>query len=519
MGGKGAKERRRLQRLEEAGGDGQPSSPQSVSTRNGKSSRTTNDPSTRSPQKDQNRTVPIQSRATNHSSRPRVNNKQQRNIRFAEKPGARFNKQKNERTGNVTINPKQQNAKKKPKFKKPKHLKRKLENLDEEHQEERKKLMRELKQWEVQKQAKHPSQPKRQKTTHESVNSGEQKDEKEKNEPVQAAHQQVSEDPFCDHPEFKEVDNSVDRKRDTVRMDRKEASHGNDTILFSNHEEAIAVETLVDSNTIAVRDARKCSIAEEDSGSDSDSDVSLEHPTHRQRGRGRRGRKSTDAQTGTPSQPPAKELLSTTQDITPPEKTDAGDAEQQIKHEEEQARKKTPKKDDMRRCIGRKPVTDFVVGQRYPGQVVYIKPFGVFIDIGCHSDAFCHVSRAQDDYVGSLTDIMSIGETVSARVVEIDRKAKRVTVSLQSDVRLDDERASLEAKRQRAEKQQHSKPVKPSLSNNDILTDKPPPSSVPSQLNDPLDESKMTPAELKRARKLARRAARREQQAETGIAA
>ena len=53
----------------------------------------------------------------------------------------------------------------------------------------------------------------------------------------------------------------------------------------------------------------------------------------------------------------------------------------------------TNEKDDLsatkkRRCIGRKPVTDFVVGQTYTGKVVYIKPFGVFLDIGCHSDAF-----------------------------------------------------------------------------------------------------------------------------------
>lgn len=46
-----------------------------------------------------------------------------------------------------------------------------------------------------------------------------------------------------------------------------------------------------------------------------------------------------------------------------------------------------------RYCIGRKPVTDFEIGKTYPGKIIYSKPYGIFIDIGCHSDAFCHVSR------------------------------------------------------------------------------------------------------------------------------
>jgi predicted RNA-binding protein with RPS1 domain len=186
--------------------------------------------------------------------------------------------------------------------------------------------------------------------------------------------------------------------------------------------------------------------------------------------------------------------------------------------------KKAPKKDDKRRCIGRKPVTDFVVGQRYPGKVVYTKQFGAFIDVGCHSDAFCHVSRVRDDYVESINDALSIGQEVRARVVEVDRKAKRITVSLQSDARIEDERASVEARRERKKKNGKGKPSSETTKVvGNTSSSVPPPS--PAKQNAavsppaPLDESMMTPAELKRARKLARRAARREQQAETGLAA
>jgi predicted RNA-binding protein with RPS1 domain len=168
-----------------------------------------------------------------------------------------------------------------------------------------------------------------------------------------------------------------------------------------------------------------------------------------------------------------------------------------------------------------------VIGQRYPGKVVYTKPFGAFIDVGCHSDAFCHVSRVQDDYVESITDVLCIGQEVHARVVEVDRKAKRITVSLQSDARIEDERASVEARKQRKEKQNKGKRSSSESTPNAAAVASPPPSSdsrqqvaVPApRPPPPMDESMMTPAELKRARKLARRAARREQQAQTGLAA
>lgn len=109
-----------------------------------------------------------------------------------------------------------------------------------------------------------------------------------------------------------------------------------------------------------------------------------------------------------------------------------------------------------RYCVGRKPVTDFVVGQKCSGKVVYVKPFGIFLDVGCHSDAFCHVSRLDDSYVEDPGGRFRPGDVVeSVRVVEIDRSRKRITVSLQSDERIADERASIEAREERLSKRRN----------------------------------------------------------------
>ena len=109
---------------------------------------------------------------------------------------------------------------------------------------------------------------------------------------------------------------------------------------------------------------------------------------------------------------------------------------------------------DKRYCVGRKPVTDFPIGSKHDGKVVYMKPYGIFIDIGCHSDAFCHISRIQDEYIESIEQIgYNVGDTIhNVRVVEIDRHKKRITVSLQSDKMREEELKSINDRKLRQQK-------------------------------------------------------------------
>jgi len=74
---------------------------------------------------------------------------------------------------------------------------------------------------------------------------------------------------------------------------------------------------------------------------------------------------------------------------------------------------------------------------------------GAFIDIGCHSDGFVHVSRMSDEYVENPEDIVEVGKLVITRVVEIDVKKKQLTLSMQSEAMAAKERASADAKRAR----------------------------------------------------------------------
>lgn len=120
-----------------------------------------------------------------------------------------------------------------------------------------------------------------------------------------------------------------------------------------------------------------------------------------------------------------------------------------------------PKKDKKKKGTGKKPLQDFEVGKSYPGTVVSLTKFGAYIDIGCHSDGLCHISRLSDDYVAKVEDVVKKDQLVICRVTEIDLKGKKLTLSLQSEKMAEREQASAEAKRKRDTEAPKDKPKKP----------------------------------------------------------
>lgn len=179
-------------------------------------------------------------------------------------------------------------------------------------------------------------------------------------------------------------------------------------------------------------------------GDDSDEEVELNLTSSRQRGKRRRGRKDisdgsvSKSDVETPAEPMEYSIVSTKSDEMKFGSNNSEGDELSSRNSSSSVGKsplEIPKKDssNVRRCIGRKPVTDFIVGQCYSGKVVYAKPFGVFFDIGCHSDAFCHVSQLSDRFIESPIEAFPVGQMIenSIRVIAIDRRKKRLTVSLQ----------------------------------------------------------------------------------------
>ena len=73
---------------------------------------------------------------------------------------------------------------------------------------------------------------------------------------------------------------------------------------------------------------------------------------------------------------------------------------------------------------------DLAVGQLVTGNVVSIKPFGVFVDFG-GTTGLLHIKEISKNFVRSVDEIFQMGQEVKAVIVSIDEARGRVGLSTQ----------------------------------------------------------------------------------------
>ncbi|MBR3313308.1 MAG: polyribonucleotide nucleotidyltransferase [Atopobiaceae bacterium] len=64
------------------------------------------------------------------------------------------------------------------------------------------------------------------------------------------------------------------------------------------------------------------------------------------------------------------------------------------------------------------------VGEEYNGRIVGIQPFGAFVELLPGKDGLLHISRMAKGRVEKVEDVLSIGDEVHVRVIEVDEKGK-----------------------------------------------------------------------------------------------
>ncbi|MDP6108093.1 MAG: S1 RNA-binding domain-containing protein, partial [Candidatus Brocadiia bacterium] len=71
--------------------------------------------------------------------------------------------------------------------------------------------------------------------------------------------------------------------------------------------------------------------------------------------------------------------------------------------------------------------------QALMGMVRKVVDFGVFVDVGVGEDGLVHISEMSDSFVRSPHDVVSEGELIQVRVVEVDPEKKRIALSMRSE--------------------------------------------------------------------------------------
>ena len=74
-------------------------------------------------------------------------------------------------------------------------------------------------------------------------------------------------------------------------------------------------------------------------------------------------------------------------------------------------------------------VKDIEVGDVYLGKVVGIKEFGAFINLTPGKDGLLHISRMAKERVNKVEDVMNLGDQVLVRVIDIDAKTGKISLT------------------------------------------------------------------------------------------
>ena len=75
-------------------------------------------------------------------------------------------------------------------------------------------------------------------------------------------------------------------------------------------------------------------------------------------------------------------------------------------------------------------IEDLAPGMELKGTVRNVTDFGAFVDIGVKNDGLVHISELSDRYVKHPLDVVSVGDTVTVRVLSVDVKRGRVSLTM-----------------------------------------------------------------------------------------
>ncbi|MGC9502417.1 Tex family protein [Baaleninema sp.] len=77
-------------------------------------------------------------------------------------------------------------------------------------------------------------------------------------------------------------------------------------------------------------------------------------------------------------------------------------------------------------------ISDLKEGMVLEGVVTNVANFGAFVDIGVHQDGLVHISQLANRFVKDPNTVVKVGEVVKVKVLDINEKLKRISLSMKA---------------------------------------------------------------------------------------
>ncbi|WVZ11164.1 hypothetical protein V8G54_015694 [Vigna mungo] len=69
---------------------------------------------------------------------------------------------------------------------------------------------------------------------------------------------------------------------------------------------------------------------------------------------------------------------------------------------------------------------DLIPGASFTGKVKSVQPFGAFVDFGAFTNGLVHISMLSDNYVKDVASVVSIGQEVKVKLIEVNNESRRI---------------------------------------------------------------------------------------------
>ena len=77
-------------------------------------------------------------------------------------------------------------------------------------------------------------------------------------------------------------------------------------------------------------------------------------------------------------------------------------------------------------------MTKYKVGNIVTGNVTGIEKYGVFVSLDDYYNGLIHISEISEGFVRNVNDFVNMGETIKAKVIEIDDDTFHVKLSIKN---------------------------------------------------------------------------------------
>ena len=77
-------------------------------------------------------------------------------------------------------------------------------------------------------------------------------------------------------------------------------------------------------------------------------------------------------------------------------------------------------------------MTKYKVGSTVTGNITGIEKYGAFVSLDDYYSGLIHISEISEGFVNDINDYVNLGETISAKIIEVDDESCHVKLSIKN---------------------------------------------------------------------------------------